>query len=122
MEEQDVRDRAEALCTALVAGDIESATADFSDELRRNLGEVVAMLPLPSSEASVESVERGGGSGFTVVLRLVGETEGTLLQTRWKERDGQPTVIEASHLSRVETGAHDGADADGAEGGGDASV
>lgn len=102
MEEQDVRARAEALCAALVTGDIEQATADFSDELRRNLGEVIALLPLPATAASVESVERGGSSAFVAVLELVGETETVQVQTRWKDRDGQPTVIEASHLSRVE--------------------
>jgi hypothetical protein len=108
MDEQDVRARAEALCAALVAGDIGSATEDFSAELRRHLGDVVAMLPLPASEAVVESIERGGGSGFTVVLRLVGESEEVLFQTRWKEREGHATVIEASHLSKIETAAHDG--------------
>ena len=105
MEEQDVRERAEALCAALVAGDIELATADFSKELRQNLGEVLSLLPLPSTEATIESIERGGGSGFTVVLRLAGETEEVLLQTRWKDRDGQTTLIEASHVSRTETTA-----------------
>lgn len=89
------------MCTALVAGDIEMATQDFSQELRRNLGEVVALLPLPSSAATVESIERGG-SGFVVVLRLVGETEEVLIQTRWKDRADHPTVVEASHLSRTE--------------------
>ena len=108
MEEQDVRERAEALCAALVTGDIGLATEDFSKELRQNLGEVVALLPLPSTEATVESVERGGGSGYTVVLRLVGETDEVLIQTRWKERDGRPTVIEASHLSTVEKAAQSG--------------
>ena len=102
MEEPQVRERAEALCAALVAGDIERATADFSAELRRNLGEVLALLPLPSTEASIESIDRGASS-HTVVLRLVGESEEVLIQTRWKEREGRPTVIEASHLSRTET-------------------
>lgn len=108
MEEQDVRGRAETLCAALVAGDIERATEDFSKELRQNLGEVLALLPLPSNEATIESIERGGGSGYTVVLRLVGETDEVLIQTRWKERDGRTTIIEASHLSRTETAAQSG--------------
>ncbi len=103
LEEQDVRGRVEALCAALVAGDVELATVDFSKELRQNLGEVLALLPLPASEATVESIERGGSSGYNVVLRLVGETEEAMIQVRWKDRDGQPTVIEASHLSRTET-------------------
>lgn len=100
MDEQDVRTRAEAMCAAIVAGDIEQATVDFSDELRRNLGEVISLLPLPASEATIESIERGGSSGFTATLRLVGETEEAQIVTRWKDRDGTPTVIEASHLSR----------------------
>ena len=100
MEEQDVRERAEALCAALVAGDVGRATEDFSKELRENLGEVLVLLPLPATEATIESVD-GGGSGFVVVLRLVGETEEVLIQTRWKERDGRPTLIELSHLSRA---------------------
>lgn len=115
MDEQDIRDRAEALCAALIAGDIELATAAFSDELRRNLGEVIALLPLPASEATVDSIERsGGGSSITAILRIVGETEEAEVLTRWKDRDGTPTVIEASHLSRKETAPAQG---DGDEGG-----
>jgi hypothetical protein len=107
MEERDVRERAEALCGALVAGDIERATEDFSRELRGNLGEVIALLPLPSNAATVVSIARGG-SGFAVVLRLVGETEEVMIQTRWKDRDGHPTIVEASHLSRTETAVRAG--------------
>ena len=102
MDETQVRGRAEAVCAALVAGDVERATADFSKELRQNLGEVIALLPLPATEGSVESIDRGGGSSYTVVLRLVGETEEVLLQSRWKERDDRPTLIELSHLSATE--------------------
>lgn len=98
MDEQAVREHAQALCDALVAGDIDRAIEDFSKELRQNLGEVLALLPLPANEATVESVEHGG-SGYNVVLRLVGETDEVLIQTRWKERDGQLTIVEASHVS-----------------------
>jgi len=115
MDEQDVRDRAEAVCAALVAGDVDGAIEAFSDELRRNLGEVLALFPLPATDATIESVERGG-SGFTVVLRLVSETDEVTLQTRWKERDGRATLIEVSHLSSTErVSEDDGAGADGAE-------
>jgi hypothetical protein len=107
MEEPQVRERAEAMCAALVAGDVGQATEAFSKELRQNLGEVVALLPLPATEATVDSIERGG-SGFVVVLRLVGETEEVLLQTRWKERDDHPTLIELSHLSATEKAIQSG--------------
>jgi hypothetical protein len=107
MEEPQVRERAEAMCAALDAGDVGKATEAFSKELRQNLGEVVALLPLPATEATVDSIERGS-SGFVVVLRLVGETEEVLLQTRWKERDDQPTLIELSHLSATEKAIQSG--------------
>ncbi|MEO7119292.1 MAG: hypothetical protein ABIZ34_10015 [Candidatus Limnocylindrales bacterium] len=102
MEELDVRERAEALCAALVTGDVTQVTADFSEELQHNLGEVLALLVLPSTEATIDSIEGGFGSGYVVRLRLVGDSEEVMIQTRWKDRDGKPTVIEASHLSRTE--------------------
>ncbi len=114
MEEPEVRERAEALCAAIVAGDVGLATQDFSQELQRNLGEVVALLPLPATEATVDSIERSG-SGFTVVLRVIGETEEVLLQTRWKERDDAPTLIELSHLSKTETTPDAGEIGDGGD-------
>jgi hypothetical protein len=101
MDVETVRDRATAFCDALDAGDIPRATAHMSPELQRNLGEVLALLPLPSNESAVVSADRAG-SGFNVVLRLVGETDEVELQTRWKDRDGEPTIVEASHLSRTE--------------------
>ena len=107
MEAPPVRERAEALCAALVAGDVGQATEHFSQELKRNLGEVVALLPLPAVAATIDSIERSG-AGFTVVLRLTGETEEVLLQTRWKERDDGPTLIELSHLSKTELVADSG--------------
>jgi hypothetical protein len=100
--EEAVREHAEAFCGALVAGNVEEAIEDFSEELRRKLGEVLALLPLPASEATVESVEHSG-SGENVVLRVVGDAEAAIIQTRWKDRGGRPTIIEASHVSRTAT-------------------
>ena len=100
MNEDDVRARAQAVCEALVAGDIDRAIQDLSDELRRNLGEVVALLPLPAKEATIQSIERTA-SGFLVIVRIVSETEEVEVQTRWKDRDGEPKIVEASHLSSV---------------------
>jgi hypothetical protein len=100
MDEPTVRARADAACAALVAGDMDGVIAALSDELRRNLGEVMALLPLPAVEAGVESVERGA-SAFLVTLRIVSETDEVELQTRWKDRGGEPRIVEVSHLSRT---------------------
>jgi hypothetical protein len=101
MDEQTVREHARKMCEAIVAGDVDTAIADASPELRRNLGEVIGLFPLPATEAAVDSITQGGSS-FVVVLRMVGETEEVQVQTRWKDRDGSPTLVEASHLSRTE--------------------
>lgn len=89
------------MCDALVAGDVDAAIGHLSDELKRNLGEVVALLPLPATEATITSIERGA-SAFVVIVRVVGEAHETELQTRWKDRGGVPRIVEVSHLSQVE--------------------
>src|SRR4029079_4801673 len=98
MDPQIVRGRAEAFCAALLDGDMTRAAEDLSHELQSNLGPLVALLPLPLTEATVESVEMSG-AGYIAQLRLVGESSQIELQTRWKERDGQPTIVEASHVA-----------------------
>jgi hypothetical protein len=97
MDEQAVREHAQAHADALLAGDIGKAAEEMSKELRSNLGPIVAMLPMPLTEATVESVHMAA-SGYLAVLRLVGEHETVQLETRWKERDGRPTMVEASRV------------------------
>ena len=70
-------------------------------DLTLHEGEVLALLPLPANDVTVESVDRSG-AGFNVAIRLHGETDETVIQTRWKDRDGRPTMVEASHQSRTE--------------------
>jgi len=104
LDQTVVRERARQFCDALVAGDVDRAMESLSPELRRNVGEVLALLPLPASAIEIESVERGG-AGWNAVLRLTGESSEDRVQTRWKARDGGPTIVEASHLSRTERAA-----------------
>jgi hypothetical protein len=101
MDEADVRIAADTVAAALVAGNVEGAIEYLSDELKRNLGEVVALLPLPATEATIVSIDRASAA-IVVVVRLVGETSDVELQTRWKDRGGEPRIVEVSHLSRTE--------------------
>ncbi len=101
MDEQAVREHADTFCAALLAGDIDQAAQELSNELRDNLGQLVAMLPMPLTSATTELLDRTA-SGFRLVLHLVGETSETRLETRWKERDGRPVIVEASHLAAEE--------------------
>lgn len=114
MDEQAVRDHADAYCAALLAGDIERASEELSSELRSNLGQLVAMLPMPLTSATVESLEHTA-SGFRAVLHLIGETTEIRLETRWKNRDDRPVVVEVSHLTEAALSAAD-ADTEAAAG------
>jgi len=101
MTEEEVRERARAIADALVAGDIGQVVSTLSDELQRNPGEIVAMLPLPAVAAEVARIEgAGGGAAYVVVLDVTSETEHLELQTRWKDRNGEPRIVEVSHISR----------------------
>jgi hypothetical protein len=100
MDEGVVREHADAYCAALLAGDIERAAEELSNELRANLGQMVAMLPMPLTSASVESLERTA-SGFRAVVHLIGESSETRLETRWKEREDRPVIVEVSHLTEA---------------------
>jgi hypothetical protein len=104
MDEQAVRDHAQGHLDALLAGDVDRAIQDLSQELQRNLGEIMAMLPLPLTAADIESIDMGGSS-YTAILHLVGETTESRLETRWKDRDGRPTIIEASLVHEAPTAA-----------------
>jgi hypothetical protein len=119
MDEPAVRARAQAVCDALAAGDIERATGSFSPELLRNLGEVLALMPLPANEVEIDSIAHSG-TGYNVVLRMAGEVDEVLIQTRWKDRDGEPRMVEASHLASTPTapaaGEDDETDGETAEG------
>ena len=97
MDEQSVRDHAQAHIDALRAGDIGAASQEMSPELQRHLGELVAMLPLPLTEAAIESMEMTG-TGYVSVLRLTGEAGTVRVNARWKERDGRPMIVEASRI------------------------
>lgn len=102
MDAQTVREHAESWCAALLEGDMTRAVNQLSRELQANAGQIVAILPLPLSEATVESVEVGG-SGYVAMLRLVGESGPIELQTRRKDRDGVATIVEASHVAEPVT-------------------
>lgn len=117
MTEDQVRERAAAVCQALLDGDVGRVIAMLSDELQRNPGEIVAMLPLPAREAVVTSVEgTGGGAAYVAVLEVTSDAEHLELQTRWKDRADEPRIVEVSHRSRRAIEAAAGAAAADAEG------
>ena len=110
MDEQAVHEHAQAHADALLAGDIGKAAEQMSKELRSSLGQFASMLPMPMTEASIESIE-STPTGYKAVLHLVGEGDTLRLETRWKDRDGRPTIVEASRVHEEPVQQADGAEA-----------
>jgi hypothetical protein len=67
------------------------------------------MLPLPLTEAEIESVEMTG-TGYLSVLRLSGEAGTVRVGARWKERDGRPVIVEASRVTEAGEAPEPGGD------------
>ena len=101
MDDAIVRSSVQAVGDALVAGDVDTAIGYLSEELKRNPGEVVAMLPLPATATEIVSFDRAP-SAVVVVMKVIGETADDELQMRWKDRDGEPRIVEVSHVGRTE--------------------
>ncbi|MEA2677089.1 MAG: hypothetical protein QOJ81_1230 [Chloroflexota bacterium] len=97
MDAEEVRSHAQAYCDALLEGNVDRAIEELSPELHQHVGELISQIPLPLTEATVESVEVGG-KGYIANLVLVGESGTVKVLTRWKDRDGTPTLVEASHV------------------------
>ena len=106
MDEQAVRERAQALCDALVAGDIGMATQDFQQGARQNLGEVLSLLPLPSNQATVDWSNTAAPATTSSSGSVGGPTRFSMIQTRWKDRvmAAQPSSRRAT-LSKITTAA-----------------
>ena len=103
MNEDQVREASAAIADALQSGDVGRVIEALSDELKRSPGEVVALLPVPAREVNVASVEStGGGAAYLVLLEVATESEQVELEVRWKDRGGEPRIVEVSHRSRVE--------------------
>jgi hypothetical protein len=98
MDAEEVRQHAQSYCDALLAGDIDKAVEELSQELHQHIGELISQIPLPLTAATVESVEVGG-KGYIANLELIGESGTVKVLTRWKDRDGTPTLVEASHVT-----------------------
>ena len=116
MNEDQVREASAAVGEALQSGDVGRVIEAMSDELKRNPGEVVALLPVPAREVNVASVESaGGGASYVVLLEVSTESEHVELELRWKDRGGEPRIVEVSHRSRRAVEAEAMAAAEAAE-------
>src|SRR5437763_12472861 len=97
MDELTFRAFAEAHGAAIVAGDIEHAMADLSDEVRGYLAPSAAAFPDPTTAAEVVSFESVNDDSAVVHIRYTGEgAQSTTVRSVWKQIGDRPIVVEAA--------------------------
>jgi hypothetical protein len=92
VDENTVRERAQAHGNAVVGGDLGRAGADLSGEARMQAGDVMKQLPRPVTSAEVTAVAVEGDEAVARI-RYSGENQETDVESRWAERAGEPKII-----------------------------
>lgn len=98
MDETTVRDHIQKHADAVVQGDMEAVTADFSTELRPQVPKIAQVLPLPVAEAEVLSVDIGDPVS-EAMIRYSGESGNVTIRTNWQDEGGRPVIVHAEPAS-----------------------
>jgi hypothetical protein len=95
MDENAVRERADAHGQAVVAGDLNRAGGDLTKEAMAGAGSVMKSLPRPVTGAEIESVE-SADDGYVVLIRYSGTDSEVKVRSRWVDEAGTPKIAELS--------------------------
>jgi hypothetical protein len=98
VDESTVRRFAEDHGAAIVAGDIERAMADLTDEVRGYLASIAAAFPQPTTRSEVDvSIQPREDDSMVVLVRYAGEdTQSFTVRSVWKQIGDRPIVVEAA--------------------------
>jgi hypothetical protein len=92
MNEATTRDQIRNHADAVVRGDLETVTADFSEELRPRVPQLSKALPQPVTSAEVLSVEIGDPVS-TAMIRYSGTGSAVTIRSNWKDEGGRPVIV-----------------------------
>jgi hypothetical protein len=68
-------------------GDMDAVTADFSEELRPQVPQIVLALPRPVTNAEVLSVDIGDPV-IVAMIRYSGSSGGVTIRSNWQDQGG----------------------------------
>ena len=91
MDENSVREHAEAHGQAVVDGDLRRAAGDLTDEAKQQAPNVMKQLPRPASGAAVTSVT-ASDDAFVAIIEYSGENHSATVESRWVDRGGRPMI------------------------------
>ncbi|HWL64733.1 MAG TPA: hypothetical protein VNP73_02065 [Actinomycetota bacterium] len=95
MDESNVRQKAQAHGAAMVAGDVNKAGGDLTQEAMAGAGAVMKEMPRQIDSAEITDVA-AAGDGFTVLIRYSGEGKDVTVKSVWIDKDGDPKIAELS--------------------------
>ena len=93
MDENAVRQQAEAHGNAVVAGDLRSAGSDLTPAVADKAPGVMGKLPRPTTGAEVLKVEMQGDQAVVHILYKGDDAETTVIST-WADEDGRPKIVD----------------------------
>lgn len=91
MDENTIREHADAHAQAVVAGDMGKASSDLNEEAMQQAPSVMKALPRPTTGASVQDVT-AEGDAYVARILYSGESAATTVASRWVEQDGRPVI------------------------------
>lgn len=92
MDEQSVREHAEAHAKAVVAGDNNRAGSDLNKQGMGEVGPVMKALPREMTSGEIDAVE-ADGDAYLVKIRYRGtDDQEVVVQSRWVEEEGRPKI------------------------------
>ena len=91
MDENSIRQHAEAHANAVRAGDLGRAASDLTDEAKQNAPSVMKALPRPITSVSVEDV-RAQGDAYVARILYQGDESKATVASRWVEEAGRPMI------------------------------
>jgi hypothetical protein len=97
MDEQKTRSQIQEHADAVVRGDMDAVTADFSEELRPQVPQIGQALPLPVKAAEVLGIEIGEDESVAEI-QYSGDSGEVTIRSHWRSIDGRPTIVGAEPI------------------------
>ena len=94
MDEQQTRDHIDAHAEAVVRGDMDAVTADFTESMRPHVPEIAKGLPQPVTSANVLNGDVGD-SESVATIRYSGDASEVTIRSRWQDEGGRPVIVHA---------------------------
>jgi hypothetical protein len=99
MDEAKIREHIKQHGEAVVRGDMDAIAADFTEDLRPSVPQIVQeVLPQPVAAADVLDIDVGD-SEAVAMIRYSGDTGEVTIRSRWQEQAGRPVIVHAEPTS-----------------------